>query len=71
MRIIEPVPPVEIWRLFPELRGQKFWGDKESYDYKECADLHYIVFGPLEPRALVEAQRLFKSVRVVNKGETK
>ena len=67
--IIEPVPRAEIERIFPELTGQKFWGEEASYDPKDCSDIHYIVYGPIEPRALFEGRRLFKSVKVLNKGE--
>lgn len=67
--MIEPVPRAEAERLFPKLKGQPLWGEKESYDSKECAGLHYIVYGPIEVRAVAQATKMFKSVKVVNHAE--
>ncbi len=67
--MITPVPRTEAERLYPDLRGQKLWGEQSEYDPAECHKVHWVVFGPVEPRALAQAQRLFKSARVVKKGD--
>ncbi len=66
MQVIIPVPRAEAERLYPELRGQKIWGEQEEYSHKECKDIWWVVFGPVEIRALAQATRMFKGVKVVS-----
>ncbi len=68
--MITPVPRAEAKRLYPDLRGQRLWGEQSEYDPAECRKVHWIVYSPVEPKALVQAMGLFKSARVVNKGES-
>jgi hypothetical protein len=62
---IKAVPRDVAETKFPELKGEKIWGEQVSYDMKEAKGVHYIIYGPVDLQVITQASRIFKSVKVV------
>jgi hypothetical protein len=65
MQQIKAVPRDVAEEKFPELKGQKLWGEEESYDHKEARQVNYVIYGPVDLQVVMQASKIFKSVKVV------